>query len=72
MVKQCALVCLLAAALAGCATVGPEFTEPAAGTAPAFRHAAVSNDAARLPAAWWTVFGDAALDSLEQLSLIHI
>ena len=69
MVKQCALVSLLAAALAGCATVGPEFTEPAGGTAPAFRHAAATGQAARLPAAWWTVFGDATLDSLEQRAL---
>ncbi|NNG22774.1 efflux transporter outer membrane subunit [Telluria aromaticivorans] len=69
MLKNLALVSALAAALAGCATVGPEFTEPAGAAAPAYRHSAETNEAARLPAAWWTVFGDATLDSLEQRAL---
>ncbi|WP_020651670.1 efflux transporter outer membrane subunit [Massilia niastensis] len=62
----------LAAALAGCATVGADFQAPGAPSAPAFRHAAdagANADGARLPAAWWTVFGDATLDSLEQRAL---
>lgn len=71
MLKNLALVSALAAALAGCATVGPEFTAPAgaAATTTTYRHAAATNDAARLPAAWWTVFGDATLDALEARAL---
>jgi multidrug efflux system outer membrane protein len=53
------------AALAGCATVGSDFTAPAASATPSYRHAAGS-DSARLPAAWWTVFGDGTLNALEQ------
>lgn len=63
-----ALACALAALLSGCATVGPDFKAPAAHADTSFRHAA-ANDGARLPAAWWTVFGDATLDSLEQRAL---
>ncbi len=69
MLKNLALVSALAAALGGCATVGPEFNEPVVTTPVAFRHAAATDDAARLPASWWTVFGDATLDSLEQRAL---
>lgn len=63
----------LAAALSGCATVGPDFKAPAAPADAAYRHAAATGanegDAARLPARWWTVFGDATLDSLETRAL---
>ena len=55
--------------LAGCTTVGPDFKAPAAPGGAAFRHAAAGGDSARLPASWWTVFGDATLDSLEQRAL---
>src|SRR5689334_9602332 len=54
-----------ALALAGCTTVGPNFKEPQAVSAAAYRHAG-GTDQARLPAEWWTVFNDATLDSLEQ------
>jgi multidrug efflux system outer membrane protein len=55
------------AALAGCATVGSDFTEPKSPQAAAWRHAdAAKLDSARLPAEWWTVFNDPALNALEQ------
>jgi multidrug efflux system outer membrane protein len=64
------LAASLAAALAGCATVGSDFVAPKGIEAPAFRYAASTQaESARLPAAWWNVFGDATLDSLEQRAL---
>ena len=55
------------AALAGCTTVGPNFVEPRGVSAPGYRHLdAAKADTARLPAEWWTVFGDATLNALEQ------
>lgn len=57
----------LALALAGCATKGPNFVEPAPAASSAWRHAGVAApDSARLPAEWWTVYQDATLNSLEQ------
>ncbi|MDB5905893.1 MAG: transporter [Massilia sp.] len=54
-------------ALSGCATVGSNFTEPKAPQEPAWRHADPAKiDSARLPAEWWTVFNDPALNALEQ------
>ncbi|HZX28346.1 MAG TPA: efflux transporter outer membrane subunit [Telluria sp.] len=58
----------LAAALAGCTTVGPDFQAPQGVQQSAWRHAAPS-EAARMPAAWWTVFHDTTLDTLEQRAL---
>lgn len=52
-------------ALAGCTTVGSDFVEPA-GSAAGWRHAAAPSDSARLPATWWTVFGDQTLNALEE------
>jgi multidrug efflux system outer membrane protein len=64
------LAASLAAALAGCATVGSDFVAPKGIEAPGFRYAASTQDeSARLPAAWWSVFGDATLDGLEQRAL---
>lgn len=55
------------AMLAGCATVGSDFKEPAGIAAPAFRHTdGAAADTARLPPEWWTVFGDDTLNLLEQ------
>ena len=54
--------------LSGCAAVGPDFHAPAAPQQAAFRHASGAADA-KLSAAWWTVFGDATLDALEQRAL---
>lgn len=67
--KNFVLVSALAAALGGCATVGPDFKAPASAPDAAWRHAASTSEAARLPAQWWTVFGDATLDTLEQRAL---
>ncbi|MBQ5965384.1 efflux transporter outer membrane subunit [Massilia sp. ZL223] len=70
MKKPFALTMIAASLLlAGCTTVGPDFKAPAAPGDAAFRHAAAGGDSARLPASWWTVFGDATLDSLEQRAL---
>ena len=59
------------ALLSACGTVGKDFVAPQGIDTPAFRHAAAepSDQAARLPAAWWTVFGDKELDQLEQRAL---
>jgi multidrug efflux system outer membrane protein len=67
---QSTLAAALAAALAGCGTVGPDFVAPKAVETPAYRHAAgAQSDTARLPARWWSVFGDTTLDTLEQRAL---
>lgn len=64
-----AMAASLATALAACGTVGTDFVAPKPVVTPTFRHVAGEADSARLPAAWWTVFGDATLDSLEQRAL---
>lgn len=66
---QASLALAVAAALAGCSTVGPDFAAPKGAVTQAWRHAPAASDSARLPAAWWTVFGDPALDALEQRAL---
>ena len=61
------LVTTLALALAGCSTVGSDFTAPANVQGAAFRHLdPAKTDSARLPAEWWTVFNDQTLNNLEQ------
>ncbi|MES2300016.1 MAG: efflux transporter outer membrane subunit [Pseudomonadota bacterium] len=66
-----ALLLALLLALGGCATVGAHFVAPPAPAGAAYRHALAANgaDTARLPAQWWNVFGDAALDALEVRAL---
>jgi outer membrane protein, multidrug efflux system len=66
-----AVALAVAALLSACGTVGKDFVAPKGIETPAFRHAAAApaDQAARLPAAWWTVFGDTALDQLEQRAL---
>ncbi len=60
-------IALSLVALTGCATVGSDFLAPAAPQAAGYRHAdAAKLDSARLPAEWWTVFNDPALNALEQ------
>lgn len=61
----------VALALAGCATVGTDFTAPDAAVAgPAWRGQGAPGAAdARLPRQWWSVFGDATLDRLEDDAL---
>ncbi len=59
------------ALLSACGTVGKDFVAPQGIDTPAYRHAAAepADQAARLPAAWWTVFGDATLNQLEERAL---
>jgi multidrug efflux system outer membrane protein len=66
-----AVALAVAALLSACGTVGKDFVAPQGVDTPAFRHApaAPQDQAARLPAAWWTVFGDRELDQLEQRAL---
>lgn len=58
---------LAALVLAGCTTVGSDFTVPPVSVAgQAWRgHGAAGAADARLPRQWWSVFGDATLDRLE-------
>ncbi|GAB3372338.1 efflux transporter outer membrane subunit [Massilia agri] len=69
MLKNTVLIAALGAALAGCTTIGPDFKAPATAADASWRHAAATDEAARLPARWWTVFGDATLDDLEGRAL---
>jgi multidrug efflux system outer membrane protein len=66
-----AIAAAVAAMLSACGTIGPDFKAPAAAAAPAWRHVQASqqDQAARLPADWWTVFGDQTLNTLEQRAL---
>ncbi|GAB3413604.1 efflux transporter outer membrane subunit [Massilia agilis] len=63
------LALAIAATLTACGTVGKDFVAPQGVETPAWRHAATQSDAAHLPAAWWTVFGDDTLNTLEQRAL---
>jgi multidrug efflux system outer membrane protein len=69
-IKSAAALAVVAL-LSACGTVGKDFVAPQGVDTPAFRHAAAepSDQAARLPAAWWTVFGDATLSQLEERAL---
>ncbi|WP_317204901.1 efflux transporter outer membrane subunit [Janthinobacterium sp.] len=69
--KRAALAASVALAVAGCATVGSDFAAPQNGVAgAAFRHQGPGGaQEARLPRDWWSVFGDATLDRLEQSAL---
>jgi multidrug efflux system outer membrane protein len=67
---QSALALAVAAALTGCGTVGKDFVAPKGVDTPAYRHVdGMQSQTANLPAAWWTVFGDDTLNSLEQRAL---
>ncbi len=58
------------AVLSGCATVGPDFAQPAADTSPSYRHAVnKAGDAEQLLLDSWTLFGDATLNALELRAL---
>lgn len=68
--KRLTLAAAVALAVSGCATVGSDFAAPKNVTDASFRHQAPgAASEARLPAQWWTVFGDATLDRLEQTAL---
>lgn len=68
--KRLTLAASVALAVTGCATVGSDFAAPKNVADASFRHQAPgAASEARLPAQWWTVFGDATLDRLEQTAL---
>ncbi|MES2742256.1 MAG: efflux transporter outer membrane subunit [Pseudomonadota bacterium] len=68
--QRITLAAAAAAALSGCATVGSDFVAPRHNDAPAYRHQGAAAPAqASLPPQWWTVFGDARLNQLEQGAL---
>lgn len=66
-----ALAAAVTALLSACGTIGPDFKAPAGVETPAYRHVQASqqDQAARLPADWWTVFGDQTLSALETRAL---
>jgi multidrug efflux system outer membrane protein len=60
----------LGLAFSACTTVGHDFKAPSVPAGPGYRHQAAASVAdARLPRQWWSVFGDATLDRLEQSAL---
>jgi outer membrane protein, multidrug efflux system len=68
--KRLTLAASVALAVTGCATVGSDFAAPRNVADSSFRHqGAGSASEAHLPAQWWTVFGDATLDRLEQTAV---
>ena len=69
--KRSARVLPLSLALAGCMSVGPDYKAPDSPVPETWRNApeASSQALSPAPAAWWTVFGDEALDSL--VSRVH-
>jgi multidrug efflux system outer membrane protein len=70
-VVHTAVAVAVAALLSACGTIGKDFVAPQGVDMPAYRHAAAEpqEQAARLPADWWTVFGDTTLSQLEQRAL---
>lgn len=66
------IVSAVLATLSGCVTIGSEFKAPQNGASAAYQHLGSNKiDTARLPTQWWTVFGDAHLDALEQRALLN-
>lgn len=58
------------AVLSGCASVGPNFAEPRfEPVAASYRHASSTAEQASMPARWWTLFNEPALDALEERAL---
>jgi multidrug efflux system outer membrane protein len=70
-VVHTAVALAVAALLSACGTVGKDFVAPQGVDTPAYRHASAEpqNGTARLPADWWTVFGDTQLDQLERRAM---
>lgn len=54
--------------LAGCVMVGPDYQRPNVNTGQNFKETAIKpiSPAGALPGKWWTVFGDAKLNELEE------
>ncbi|CAN7148555.1 efflux transporter outer membrane subunit [Pseudoduganella sp. LjRoot289] len=68
--KKMTLVAAVGLTLAGCGTVGSDFSAPKNVADAGFRHAAGADTSqARLPAQWWTIYGDDTLNRLEQSAL---
>ena len=68
--KKITLAAAVGLALAGCSTVGSDFSAPKNVADAGFRHApAGAQSDARLPAQWWTIYGDDTLNRLEQSAL---
>jgi multidrug efflux system outer membrane protein len=71
--KRMTMAAAVGLALAGCSTVGSDFSAPKNVADASFRHApgsaADAASAARLPAQWWTIYGDDTLTRLEQSAL---
>lgn len=68
--KKITLAAAVGLALAGCSTVGSDFSAPKNVADAGFRHApADAPGAARLPAQWWTIYSDDTLNRLEQSAL---
>jgi multidrug efflux system outer membrane protein len=71
--KRMTMAAAVGLALAGCSTVGSDFSAPKNVADASFRHApgsaADAANAARLPAQWWTIYGDDTLTRLEQSAL---
>jgi multidrug efflux system outer membrane protein len=71
--KRMTMTAAVGLALAGCSTVGSDFSAPKNVADASFRHApgsaADAASAARLPAQWWTIYGDDTLTRLEQSAL---
>ncbi|MDR7051670.1 multidrug efflux system outer membrane protein [Duganella sp. 3397] len=72
--QRVALAVAITAALSGCATVGTDFGTPENVKDASFRHLPQAGttgvqQAAHLPAQWWTVFNDPVLSRLEETAL---
>jgi multidrug efflux system outer membrane protein len=64
------LTAALGLAFSACTTIGHDFKAPDNPAGPGYRHQGPASAAdARLPSEWWSVFGDATLDRLEQSAL---
>ncbi len=59
----------LAAALAGCAMVGPDYERPATDLPAGYGERAPAGALLPVPPQWWTLYGDATLDALVRSGL---
>jgi len=62
--KKHVYVSVMAACVAACTTVGPDYERPATNLPNEYPVAAVAPDAAPLAQEWWKLYSDAALDDL--------
>ncbi len=71
-IRSIVSLAVCAGVLAGCASVGPDFVAPDAPVAAdtvRLEAARLAPGTQTLPQAWWTVFGDATLDTLQRRAL---